>query len=218
MVVVRYRRSVASMFARLRVLVVAALAALGVAAAPALASLGDEVGAGQQLAAQVQSGRATCQTLSAVQFERLGEYVMDRMVGSRVAHEAMNERMTRAVGAENTDRMHELMGHSLAGCAAGGASGVPMGPGMMGGGYGAMMRSSRWGWMHDGTWQQMSQSEWRQLATTMMGAHYTTARDNGWSTTAVIVVLGAVLVGALFALLLARRPWQRRPPSAPSAA
>jgi hypothetical protein len=215
-------RSVVSMSARPCILLVATLVALGGAAAPAQASLGGDVAAGQQVAAQLQSGQANCRSLSAGQFEHLGEYVMDRMVGSRPAHAAMNERMSRAVGAENTDRMHELMGRSFAGCAADGASGMPMGPGMMGGGYGSdwsgMMRSSAWGWMHSGDWRQMSPGDWRKLAGTMMGAPYTTAGDRGWSTAAVIAVtLGAVLVGAVLVLLL-RRPWQRRPPGAPSTA
>ena len=216
-------RSVVSMSVRPFVLLVATLVALGGAAAPAVASLGGDVAAGQQVAAQLQSGQANCGGLSAGQFEHLGEYVMDRMVGSRPAHAAMNERMSRATGAENTDAMHELMGRSFAGCAADGASGMPMGPGMMGGGYdgdwGAMMRSPAWGWMHSGAWRQMSQADWRKLAGTMMGARYTTAGDHRWSTAAVIAVaLGAVLVGALLVLLLLRRPWQRRPPGAPSAA
>jgi hypothetical protein len=212
-------RSVVSMSARPFVLLVATLVALGGAAAPALATLGGDVAAGQQVAAQLQSGEANCRDLSAGQFEHLGEYVMDRMVGSRPTHAAMNERMSRATGAENTDGMHELMGRSFAGCAADGASGMPTGPGMMGGDWGGMMRSSAWNWMHSGAWRQMSQADWRKLAGTMMGARYTTAGDHGWSTAAVIAVaLGAVLVGTLLVLLLMRRPWQHRPPGAPSAA
>ena len=208
--------------ARLVAVVVVAAAALALAS-PALASLDDEVAAGQSVAAQMQSGKARCGALSDPQFEHLGEYVMDRMVGSRAAHEAMNERMTRAIGAGNTDRMHELMGRRFAGCATGGAgAGVPMGPGMMrgsgnGGGWG-MMSGSGWNWMHNGTWQHMSQSQWRQLASTMMGARDTSGH-HGWSTGAVVaVVLGALALGALVAVVLVRRPWHRRPPTAPSAA
>ena len=124
----------------------------------------------------------------------------------------MNERMSRATGAENTDGMHELMGRSLAGCVADRLSVVPTGPGMMGGGYGGdwggMMRSSAWGWMHSGAWRQMSQDDWRKLAGHDDGRAYTTAGGHGWSTAAVIAVaLGAVLAGALLVLLLLRRPW-----------
>ena len=216
-------RSVVSMSARPFVLLVATLVALGGAAAPALASLGGDVAAGQQVAAQLQSGQANCRALSAGEFEHLGEYVMDRMVGS--ATRACGDERAHVAGGrcrEHPDGMHELMGRSLAGCAADGASGMPVGPGMMGGygsDWGAMMRSTAWGWMHTGTWRQMSQGDWRELAGTMMGARYTTAGDHGLSTAAVIAVtLGAVLLGALLVLLLRRRPWRRRPPGAPSAA
>ena len=219
-------RSVPAVPARL---LAAAAAAVAVAVAlagvsPAFASLSGEVSAGQAVAAQVQIGKASCDTLSDTQFEHLGEYVMDRMVGSRAAHEAMNARMTEAIGAQNTHRMHEVMGRRFAGCATAGATaGVPMGPGMMGGGSGygggwGMMSGSGWSWMHNGTWQRMSQSQWRQLAGTMMGARYTSGH-HGWSTGAVVaVVMGALLLGALLAVLLVRRPWHRRPPAAPSTA
>ena len=215
--------SVEAMSARLLAVFVAGLVAAMVVVAPAFASLSDEVSAGQAVAAQLQSGTASCDGLSDTQFEHLGEYVMDRMVGSRAAHEAMNARMTQAIGAENTDRMHQLMGRRFAGCTAGGATaGVPMGPWMMGGsgaggGWG-MMSGSGWDWMHNGSWQHMSESQWRQLAGTMMGARYTSGH-HGRSTGAVVaVVLGALLLGALLAVLVVRRPWQRRPPAAPRTA
>ena len=212
------------MSARLLAVVVIAVAAVLAVVSPAFASLRDEVSAGKAVAAQLQSGKASCDGLSDTQFEHLGEYVMDRAVGSRAAHDAMNARMTQAIGAENTDRMHELMGRRFAGCAAAGATtSVPMGPGMMGGGSGegggwGMMSGSGWSWMHNGSWQHMNQSQWRQLASTMMGARYTSGH-HGWSTGAVVaVVLGALALGALLAVLLVRRPWQRRPPAAPSTA
>jgi hypothetical protein len=202
----------------------AALVALSVFAAPAFASLGDEVSAGQAVANELQSGKATCRSLSATQFEHLGEYVMDRMAGSRAAHEAMNARMEQAIGAENTDRMHELMGRRFAGCAAGTASSAPMGPGMMGGGSAngggwGMMSSAGWGWMRDGTWQHMSQRQWRHLAGTMMGSRYVTPGSGGWSPAAVVAaILGALLIGAAIVVLVTRRPWRRRPPTASSPA
>lgn len=209
------------MAGRLLAVFVAGVAATLIAVSPAFASLADEVSAGQAVAAQAQSGKTSCNALSDAQFKHLGEYVMDRMVASRAAHEAMNARMSQAVGVENADRMHELMGRRFAGCATGSAAGdMSMCPGMMsgsghGGGWG-MMSSSDWGWMHSGSWQQMSQSQWRQLASTMMGARFTSG-DQGWSTGAVVaVVLGALLLGALLAVLLVRRPWRHRPPEAPS--
>lgn len=176
-------------------------------AGPALASLSDEVAAGKALAAQVESGDATCSRLSDDQFEHLGEYAMDRMVGSRAAHEAMNDRMARALGAGNADRMHELMGRRYAGCTSGNGTGLPMGPAMMGGGGSGMMRSSDWTWMHDGVWQRMSQRDWRNVAGTMMGSRYRPPGDHRWSTTGVVaIVIGAALLSALLALVAVRRP------------
>ena len=218
----RLVRSVQAMSLRLPVMLVAGLVAVLVVVSPAFASLGDEISAGQALAAQVRSGDTSCDAPSDAQFGHIGEYVMDRMAGSRAAHDAMNERMTRAIGTENADRMHELIGRRFAGCASGAAEGVPMSPEMMGssddgGGWG-MMGGSGWGWMHNGSWQHMSQPQWRQLAGTMMGSRYTSEQD-GWRTAAVIsAVVALVLLGALLAVLVVRRPWRRRPPTAPSAA
>lgn len=208
-------------------LVLGALAALVVGAAPALASLADDVSAGKAAAAQLQAGKVSCSSLSDAEFEHVGEFVMDRMVGSHAAHVAMNKRIQQAIGANNTDRMHELMGRQFAGCRARDTSGVPMGPGMMGGGgmmggtggWGAMMGSSAYSRMRNGSWEHMSSAGWRGLARSMMGSRYSTYGHHGWSTAGVAaVVFGALLVGALMAMLAMRRPWRRRPPAAPSAA
>jgi hypothetical protein len=198
--------------------VAAAVAGMSLlAAAPAFANLDDEVASGRSVAAQLQDGKATCSTLSDPQFEHLGEYVMDRMAGSRAAHAAMNRRMSEAVGSENTERMHGLMGRSFAGCVTSAGSGVPMGPGMMadaGGGWGPMMSGSAWSWMHDGSWRHMSQGDWRRLGASMMGPGYAGAH-HGWSAAAIVAIaLGTLLLAAL---LLARRP-RPRPPAAASSA
>lgn len=107
------------------------LAAL-VISAPAHASLAGEVQAGQQVAAQVQDGRVTCSGLTASQSEHLGEYVMERMVGSREAHDVMNARMRGTIGVASSERMHAFMGRRYAGCATAG-------------GWPAMMHASGWG-------------------------------------------------------------------------
>ena len=225
----RVGRNVPVMPARLLTLLISALSALLIVVSPAFASLSDEVASGQAVASQLRGGTAECARLTDAQFEHLGEFTMDRMAGSRAAHEAMNERMAQAIGADNTDRMHQLMGRNFAGCSTDATStngaGAPMGPGMMGGsgpqsssGWG-MMGGQRWSWMHDGSWQHMSQDAWRTMAGTMMGAQYASPGDDGWSTGGVLgVVLGALLVGALLGVLVVRRGWHRRPPSAPSAA
>lgn len=205
-----------------------AAAALAVMTAPAFASsLSDEVAAGQQIATRVQGGKTSCSSLSDSDFEHLGEYVMDRMVGSRSAHETMNQRMTQAVGSQSTDRTHEAMGRRFAGCSAAGSSSTNssdwngswmMGGGssMMGNGSWNMMDSpSDWAWMRNGNWQKMNSSDWRHAAASMMGTRY----DNGgWSTPAVLAaVLAALAAGALTATLLVRRRHRRTPPAAPTA-
>ena len=194
-------------------------AALLLAAAPALASLADEVAAGQATAGQLQSGTATCKTLSSSDFDHLGEYVMEHMAGSRSVHTAMNARMDETMGSENSDRMHELLGRSYAGCATGTSSTAPMGPGMMGGssggvsGWGAMMSSSAWSWMHDGSWQHMNRTDWQQLATTMMGTGLSFGSGDGWSTWAVLAaVFGGLVLVAVITVAVLRGPWRGHPP------
>jgi len=195
------------------VLAVALAAVLSLCAAPAFASLGDEVAAGNAVAARVQDGTATCRDLSDAQLEHLGEAVMERMAGSRAAHAAMNARMTGALGAPRAERMHELIGRTFAGCPTGAA----MGPGMMAGGGWRMMAGSGWGWMHDGAWRHMGGGDWQALAARMMGDRAPGSGHHGWSPAAVAAVgLGAILLAGLAVLLVVRRPW-RRPPAAHAA-
>lgn len=206
------------MLARLSLLVALLTAAVLVAAAPASASLATEVTAGRDVARQLQSGSTGCDKLKAADFEHLGEYVMDSMLGSRAVHEAMNARMSAMLGTANGDRMHELMGRRYAGCATSGA-GAMMGPGMMGGGppsssdWGAMMNSRGYTWMHDGTWQHMSRTEWRHVGASWMGAGMMGGgHHDGWSTGAMVAwMLGGLLLIALIVALVVVRPWRRRP-------
>ena len=152
-----------------RISILAALVAsmLAFGAASAYASLSDEVSSGRAIAARVDAGTTACKTLSTTEFEHLGEYVMERMVGSRSAHEAMNGRMEAIIGAGNADRMHQALGRRYAGCATTGrpAHGMMGGGGMMGGasaggGWGAMMRSDL-SWMRNGSWQHMTRADWQ---------------------------------------------------------
>jgi hypothetical protein len=189
----------------------AVVVTLALAASPASASLADEVTAGKAVAAQLQAGQANCTALTDTRFEHLGEYVMDRMVGSRAAHSAMNARMEQAIGTENTERMHELIGRRFAGCQSGDASSVPAGPGMMSSGA-AMMDSPAWSWMRNGAWQHMSSADWSGVARPMMGSRY--SNHHGWSTgAAILAAVGALLLGGLLALVFLPRA-RRRPPAA----
>jgi hypothetical protein len=204
---------------RLTALLAAAMAVALLASAPALAALADEVSAGHSIALRLQSGQANCQSLSRSDFEHLGEYVMDHMVGSRAAHQAMNARMDAMIGPENADRMHQALGRRYAGCPAASSSrsGMMGGGGMMGGspgagGWGAMMGSG-YAWMRDGAWQQMSHADWQRAGAYMMGSDWMTGSSSGWNTGAVVgAVLGALALGGLVAyVLLGHRP--RRPRS-----
>jgi len=152
-------------------------AVLAVAAPTALASLADEVPAGRQVAQRLQAGATSCNKLSDADFEHLGEYVMERMVGSRAAHEAMNGRMTAMMGDANSKRMHERMGRRYAGCGRQGAGAGMMGSGIMsggagagsGGGWGAMMASGDLAWMRNGAWRHMSRTGWQRVGSSWMG-------------------------------------------------
>ena len=117
--------------------VVGVLAAAALAVPyPAAANVTSEVQRGQQLAIAVRSGQQPCSALSADDFELVGEYAMDRFLGNRATHEAMNQRMVAMMGQAGERRMHIALGYRYIGC-----PGAPpsswLGPmaGMLGGGY-----------------------------------------------------------------------------------
>lgn len=103
-----------ALFVLILLLVVAASAA----AASAATSLAGEVAAGEALSTRLQAGQVGCAELSDDDFNSLGEYVMNRMVGSPARHEALNARMAAVMGADSEARMHALMGQRYAGCRA----------------------------------------------------------------------------------------------------
>ena len=216
------------MFARAcLLLVVVAAGVLAVGVTPAFAALGDEVAAGGTVARQLQAHATSCSKLSDADFEHLGEYVMERMVGSRAAHAAMNQRMASMMGTSADERMHQLMGRRYADCGVAGAGaggmmgGVMMGGGGMaaGAGGGAMMRSSDLSWMRSGNWQHMNRAQWRDVQRSWMGNAMMNNGRHGWSVGGVLaVVLGALLLAGLVAFLALRRPWKPRPPATPAAA
>ena len=180
-------RSVAAMTVRVSLIFALVAAVLAAGAGPALASLADEVAAGRQVAQRLQAGASSCNKLSDADFEHLGEYVMERMLGSRAAHQAMNDRMTAMMGDANTERMHELMGRRYGGCGTQGAGAGMTGPGMMGGGgaasgggWGAMMASGDFAWLRDGAWRHMSRADWRRVGSSWMGPGMM-SRTDGWS-------------------------------------
>jgi hypothetical protein len=216
-------RSVVAMAVRVSLAFALLVAALAVAAAPALASLAGEVAAGREVAQRLQAGATSCNKLSDADFEHLGEYVMERMLGSRSDHQAMNDRMTAMIGDANTERMHELVGRRYAGCGTQGAGTGMMGPGMMGGGgasgasWAAMIGSGDFAWMRDGAWRRMSRADWQRVGTAWMGPGMM-SQTAGRSTAAVVaVVLGGLALGGLAIYTMLRRPWRRHRSPGPAA-
>jgi hypothetical protein len=203
---------------RVALLVVAVLL---LAPTAALASLADEQRQGQALVTQLQSRAKTCDGLSGEDFDHIGEYVMGRALGSTTLHQPMNDRMRLMMGDQGEQRMHQVMGQRFAGCTTTASGGVVMGPGMMSNGdgngvSGSMMNSSDYGWMMNGNWRTMTRQDWQRLQQQWLGTAAATTGHHGWSPWAIIAVaLGGVLLAALAALAVIRRPF-RRPPAAHS--
>jgi len=93
---------------------------------------------GQTLLQQLQSGSATCASLTEDNYAAIGDYVMGLMAGS--SHEAMDQYMTQAHGADFDRAIHISMGERFSGCNSGApypqgmyGFGPMMGGGMMGG-------------------------------------------------------------------------------------
>jgi Short C-terminal domain len=184
----------------------AALLALTALAAPAAMGATSEQQQGAQLLGMLQSGKASCASLSTTNFERIGEYVMGRMLGSSAAHDAMNRQITLMMGATGETQAHTFMGQRFAGCATGqappafGAMMGMMGAGMMGSAYGGTGSPTMMGSGNRGTGG-------------MMGFGYVTptaSRNSGWgSGDTVMVILMGLLVALAVGALIAWRPWRR---------
>lgn len=194
--------------------ITAIAAAVLVAAAPAAASEADQ---GAQVLQQLQAGKTTCTKLTTTDFDHVGEYVMERMLGSASLHQAMNQRMTTMMGASGETRAHVYMGQRFSGCATGGAA--PAGVGAMMGftGAGAMMGGVA-GTPAAGIagTQVPTTGVWTATTGGMMG--YRDRHHDRWSGGAVVmaIFMGLLLV-VLLAALIAWRPWARRTPDAPTA-
>lgn len=78
-----------------------------------------------------------CDQLQAQDFNRIGERVMGKMVGSAQADESMDRLMAQMMGPSNERRMHIVMGERFSGCGnpplPGGYAGMMGAMGMMGG-------------------------------------------------------------------------------------
>ena len=180
---------------------IALSAVLALAAAMAAPALGaTEAQQGAKVLRNLQADKASCTSLATEDFDHVGEYVMERMLGSATTHEAMNRQMVAMMGASGETQAHVYMGQRFAGCASGraptafGAMMGMMGAGMMGSASGASGSSS-----------MMGGSSERTAA--MMGSG---SRNDSWSSgDTVMVVLMGLLLAVVAGVLVAWHPWRR---------
>jgi Short C-terminal domain len=173
--------------------------------APAASATPQEEQQGSQILSELESGKLKCSEASASDFELVGEYAMGRMFGSPSQHEAMNQMMSRMMGARGEESVHEAMGRRFSGC---GGGQLPAGFGRMMGAVNAM------GMMGGGMMGGANQGG-RSYggAGSMMGGYgygsSTNTNDEGFDgpSAAAMVGMMAVLIGAvaLAVFLLARR-------------
>ena len=170
---------------RLSVVFAAVVALLALAPVLAFASTASEEQQGAALVKALNAGDRTCASLSAGDFERIGEYAMGLNFATVAQHETMNAHMRAMMGLRGEELAHQAMGRAYSACltAAQRRSGAyAYGPGMMGG-YGAASGAGS-----------------ARLAGAGGGHH-------DWSAGAVIgvAVLAAALAGGLVAVLVTRR-------------
>jgi hypothetical protein len=147
---------------------------------------------GAALLAQIQNGQTSCGKLSSSNRVLIGEYDMQRIMGSTAAYNAMNAQMQAITGASGQQLAYRFMGERLAGCAAGngpvafGTMMGMMGTTEMGASYGSAYPADGYG-------------------SSMMGGY---GSGSGGMSVGVIaaIVLGALVLLALIVLLLTRRP------------
>lgn len=111
--------------------------------APAALALTEEQ-QGARIVNAIHAGKLSARHLSTTQYERVGEYVMGRGIGSPRVHERMNAMMETMMGQAATDQMHVYLGRRYLGVSTqapplpsmmnqdGVAAGGMMGQGMMG--------------------------------------------------------------------------------------
>jgi hypothetical protein len=157
---------------------------------------------GQALDESVRSMERRCSDLSTEDFELIGEYAMGRYLADPAAHEAMNRRMTRMMGAVGERRMHVALGYRYAGCRGGPAWGW-MGPmaGMMHGHYGGGESGGSFG---PGMMGGNGEGEGHEYRGSMMGSRHR-GGDGIGDLGVVLVALAAAAIGAGIAVLVLRR-------------
>lgn len=179
---------------RALVALIVAMTAFAAVGSAAVAATEEQQGA--RLLDRVQAGELRCASLTSADFDRIGEYVMERMLGSPVAHEAMNRQMTAMMGSGGERQAHVFFGQRFSGCVRGrtpassGAMMGMMGAGMMGSAAGSASRMGNGGVVGLG--------------------NVSASSDSGWSSadTVTVVLMGLLLALAVGALL-AWHPWRR---------
>ncbi|MEO8687634.1 MAG: SHOCT domain-containing protein [Solirubrobacteraceae bacterium] len=170
---------------------------------------------GAQVLASVQAGKANCRSLASGDFDHVGEYVMERMLGSSATHDAMNRQMVATMGSGGETQAHVYMGQRFAGCATGrtpaafGAMMGMMGAGMMGSTYSGTGSSGMMG----------SGARGPSGTSGMMGFGYgspTAGGSRGWSGAGtVMVILMGLLIALAIGALAAWRPWRHQAATTP---
>jgi hypothetical protein len=187
------------------------VSSLTLAVSAARASTAQEEHQGAEVLRELEAGNVQCAKLSDEDFEHVGDYAMGRMLGSTSRHEAMDETMTRMMGATGERQMHEAMGHRFSGC---GGGKLPAGFGRMMGAFGAvgmMGGGGRMGGFGEGG--PYEGGPYGPSGSMMGGGHWNEANadDNGSDgpSAAAMVGMMAVLIGAVAVAVLwlsRRRP------------
>lgn len=76
----------------------------------------DEVTRGSEIRQRLQTKEISCEKLVDKDFDVLGEYFMQQMLGD--THEAMNNMMEVMMGEEGENQMHVVLGKRLSNCSA----------------------------------------------------------------------------------------------------
>jgi hypothetical protein len=95
-----------------------------------------DIQTGQDLYKKLQNKQITCSELKDDDFEKIGEFVMNKQFTTTAQHIQMNERAKQMIGENGEEQMHIRIGRNASNCYAKGQGG---GWNMMGWGYSGMM-------------------------------------------------------------------------------
>jgi hypothetical protein len=181
---------------------------LGLAfAAPALAdSVAAEQAHGAQILNQVQHGTFNSRGLTSDQYQKLGEYLMGRALGSTALHQRMNTLMEAMMGSGASDQLHIYLGKRFLGVSVTPSSRYTQLYGLMGVMMSGYRGSALAGMM--GAYLNGQGTAGYTMGPGMMGYGYTPTASSGggWPAGAVaaVIAVGAVLIVGLGALALPR--------------